>query len=177
MWKSKGIFLLFWTCHHARCTDTRAFLLSVRRGRRSHIFLPSPKKRTVNHENSWHFHYLSQAQCRSFFYKLCHGASSLSPARSILVLRQKGWFSLWWSFTFHGLFLIPHPQKWQQASTSQVMGQKMMNVKGICWNYFALRSKRGTLPVSLNFSFVQRVCPDHKNHSTENNNKNQDKIK
>lgn len=54
----------------------------------------------------------------------------------------------------------------------------MMNVKGINWNYFALQSKGEMFPVSLNFSFVQCICPDHENHITENNdNKNQHKIK
>lgn len=41
----------------------------------------------------------------------------------------------------------------------------MMNVKGIYWNYAALQSKGEILPMSLNFSFVQCICPDHKNHT------------
>jgi len=34
------------------------------------------------------------------------------------------------------------------------MREKMINVKGIYWNYAALQSKGEILPMSLNFSFV-----------------------
>lgn len=50
------------------------------------------------------------------------------------------------------------------------MGQK------IHWNYFALQNMAEIFLVSLNFSFVQWICPDHKitsEKTTTNQYKNQ----
>lgn len=170
MCESKQISLLFWPCHLCKAWDTQALLLFVRRGRSSYASLLPQKSR-----ESWKLmaFLLFQSNTTQIFllqtlsWTESPPSCSINPCTETVKLIE-------FVVMLHISWSIPHPSstKWQQASTSQVMGQK------IYWNYFALQNMGEIFLVSLNFSFVQCICPDHKITSgktttTMNQHKNQ----
>lgn len=153
MWESKQISLLFWPCHPCKVWDTQALPLFVRRGRSSYASLLPQKTR-----ESWKLTAFSlfQSSVTQIFLLQTLSWAEFPPSCSINPgTETEGLIEF--VAMLHISQSIPHPSstKWQQASTSQVMGQK------ICWNYFALQNTGEIFPVSLNFSFVQCICPDH----------------
>lgn len=154
MWESKQISLLVWPCLLCKVWDTQALLLLVRRGRSNHASLLPQKNR-----DSWKLmaFLLFQSSTTQIFLLQTLSWTEFPPSCSINPCTQTVEM-IEFVVVLHISWGIHHPSstKWQQASTSQVMGQK------IYWNYFALQNTGEIFLVSLNFSFVQYICPDHK---------------
>lgn len=171
IWEGKQISLLFWPCHLCKVWDAQTLLLFVRRGRSNHASLLPQKNR-----ESWKLMAFSlfQSSTTQIFLLQTLPWTEFSPSCSINPCPETVGL-IEFVVMLHISWSIRHPSstKWHQASTSQVMGQK------IYWNYFALQNMGEIFLVSLNFSFVQCICPDHKITSgktrttTTNQHKNQ----
>lgn len=155
----------FWPCHLCKVWETQALLLLVRRGRSSCASLLPQKNRECwklmafsLFQSSTTQTFLLQTLSWTEFPPSC----LINPCTETVGLIE-------FVVMLHISWSIPHPSstKWQQASASQVMGQK------IHWNYFALQNMAEIFLVSLNFSFVQWICPDHKITSEKTTTTNQ----